>query len=51
MNGTGTAIVMRAKPADRFFITSERFQNRAHGRNFAGITGLVDCGQLASSSR
>lgn len=28
---------MRAKPAEGFFITSERFQNRAHGRNFAGV--------------
>jgi len=42
MNGTGAAFVMRAKSAYRFFITSERFQNRAHGRNFAGIAAAVD---------
>jgi hypothetical protein len=33
----GAAFVMRAKPAEGFFITSERFQNRAHGRNCAGV--------------
>lgn len=41
---------MRAKPIDRFFITSERFQNRAHGRNFAGIVAAVDCRMLALAS-
>jgi hypothetical protein len=51
MNSTGAAFVMRAKSADAFHNTSERFQNRAHGRKFAGAASVVDRKPPADPSR